>query len=317
MSRSGEASESGVVLVLILWVLALITAIVLGWAQEWRSEIRLAANFRGTQISRNLAEAGIYYALFKLEEVRQFRRGRGEEPDDSPRILWQGDQELHVLELPGGQVEIRVDDEAGKVNLNRANEQILTNLLATLGYKGDTLQTIVASIQDWRDNDNLTRLHGAERDYYLSLKPPYIPQDGPFVTVEELAWVRGLGQTPLLPQFSKWLTVQKTAYINVNTAPLPVLEALGLSGDQARTVIEARSAAPLRQKRDLPIFSQDQTSREFRQPLGFRPSPFYTIVARGISQNPRAQHVIKAIVRIMHSKTTPWEILYWADTYPG
>ena len=305
------------VLILIIWILALISAVIFGWAQEWRSEIRLAANFRGKQISRNLAEAGIHYALFKLEEARQFRRGRGQEPEDSARLLWQGDQELHVLELPGGQVEIRVDDEAGKINLNRAQEQILTQLFAALGYKGNDLEVIVASIQDWRDNDMLTRLHGAEGDYYRTLEPPYIPQNGPFATVEELAWVRGLGQSPLLPQLSRWLTVQKTSYINVNTAPVPVLEALGMSKDQAWTVIEARNTALLRQRRDLPILSQDQSSRGFRQRLGFRSSPFYTIVAKGTSQNPRAQHVIKAIVRIMHRKSSSWEMLYWADDYPG
>lgn len=305
------------VLVLILWVLALISAVVFGWAREWRSEIRLAANFRGQQISRNLAEAGINYALFKLEEARQFQRGRGQEAEDSPRLLWQGDQELHTLELPGGQVEIRLDDEAGKINLNRAPEQMLTQLFAALGYKGDVLEVIVASIQDWRDDDTLTRLHGAEGDYYRSLEPPYSPQNGPFATVEELAWVRGLRQSPLLPQFSRWLTVQKTSYVNVNTAPVPVLEALGLSGEQARTVIEARNTALLRQRRDLPIFPEDQAARRFRQPLGFKPSPYYTIVAKGISQNPKAQHTIKAIVRIMHRKSSSWEILYWADDYPG
>lgn len=305
------------VLVLIIWILALISAVIFGWAQEWRSEIMLEANFRGRQISRNLAEAGIHYALFKLEEARQLQRGRAQEPEGSFRLLWQGDQELHVLDLPGGQVEIRVDDEAGKINLNRAPEEILIQLFAALGYKGEDLETIVASIQDWRDNDTLTRVLGAEGDYYRSLEPPYFPPDGPFDTVEELAWVRGLGQSPLLPQFSRWLTVQRTSYINVNTAPLPVLVALGYSGDQAQSVIEARNTASLRQRRDLPILSQDQTTRGFRQPLGFRPSPFYTIVAKGTSQNPWAQYVIKAIIRIIHRKTSSWEILYWADDYPG
>ncbi len=60
------------VLILIIWILALISAVIFGWAQEWRSEIRLAANFQGRQISRNLAEAGIHYALFKLMEAGQF-----------------------------------------------------------------------------------------------------------------------------------------------------------------------------------------------------------------------------------------------------
>jgi len=306
-----------VVLILIIWILALISAVIFGWAQEWRSEIRLAANFQGRQISRNLAEAGIHYALFKMMEARQFRGGRAQEAEDSPQPLWQGDQRLHVLELPGGQVEIRVDDEAGKINLNRAQEEILTQLFAALGYKGDDLETIVASIQDWRDNDSLTRVKGAEGDYYRGLEPPYSPQNGPFDTVEELAWVRGVGQSPLLSQLSRWLTVQKTSYINVNTAPVPVLEALGLTGEQVRTVIEARNTALLRHRRDLPSLSQDQTSRGSRQPLGFRPSPFYTIVAKGTSQNPWAQYVIKAIVRIIHRKSSSWDILYWAEDYPG
>ncbi len=84
---------------------------------------------------------------------------------------------------------------SGKISLNALTDIsgiILKNLLVNQGVSPEDADTIVDSILDWKDADDLHRLHGAESDYYLSLPNPYKAGDVPFETLEVLALVKGV-----------------------------------------------------------------------------------------------------------------------------
>jgi len=104
---------------------------------------------------------------------------------------------------------------------------------------------IINPVKDWLDsgdNDAITGLNGAEKDYYQDLEPPYGCRNGPFRYVEELTRVKGI--TPelfysadeMLLGISRYVTVYGIAQsndkfiyngkININTADLPVIAAL-------------------------------------------------------------------------------------------
>src|SRR3990172_2894258 len=85
-------------------------------------------------------------------------------------------------------------DEGAKIGLNRADEVLLRHLFNNLGLDPDAQDVATDGILDWRDSDNLRRLHGAEADYYLGLPEPYAPKDGPFESVDELLLVRGISR---------------------------------------------------------------------------------------------------------------------------
>ena len=53
------------------------------------------------------------------------------------------------------------------------------------------------AIADWTDPDRMPRPGGAERDYYLGLRAPYLPADGPLGSVGELTLVRGVERAML------------------------------------------------------------------------------------------------------------------------
>jgi len=57
-------------------------------------------------------------------------------------------------------------------------------------------EMIADAILDWIDTDDEQREVGAERDYYSSQDPPYLPRNGPLGSIEELLMVRGV--TPAL-----------------------------------------------------------------------------------------------------------------------
>ena len=53
------------------------------------------------------------------------------------------------------------------------------------------------AIIDWRDSDDLHRLHGAEDEYYMKLPEPYHAKNGPFDSVDELLQAQVTGQPPV------------------------------------------------------------------------------------------------------------------------
>lgn len=313
--------EEGAVLLLILLVLTLISVLVLSWAQEWRTELKLASNFGEVHKCQRLAEAGIYYALGKLVTAKTAElkglQAIAPQTQGAADDLWQGDQRPHVLELPGGMVEVRIGDEGGKINLNFASEAVLNSLFAILGLPEPQIRTMVDSIQDWRTNDRSPRPYGAKSAYYLSLDPPYVAKNGKFETVEELAWVHGFEASPLIPQLSNWLTVQtKQPGINVNTAPLPVLLAAGFPQNVAQALIATRQVVPFRNFQEIPLTSTNPLLNRNQQ-FTFQTSPFFTITSTNMVKKSRGRYTIRAIVRLDIKQRVPWSILSWYDGFPG
>ena len=320
-AKSVTAREEGAVLLLVILILTLISVLVLSWAQEWRTELKLASNFAEAHKCQRLAEAGIYYALGKMVTAKTAETS-GMNPfapqarGDSG-ALWKGDQQPHVLELPDGMVEVRIGDEGGKINLNLATEPLLQNFFTMLGLPEPQVRIMVDSILDWRTKGSYPRLYGAKSPYYLSLDPPYVAKNGKFETVEELAWVRGFEASPLIPHLSRWLTVQTTgAGINLNTAPLEVLLAMGFSREAALNILSTRKVMPLRGFQEVPQAVANPVLGQGAQ-MSFRSSPFFTITSTGMVKKNSSRQTIRATVRLDPNQRVPWVIISWYSGFPG
>lgn len=311
--------ESGVVLLLIMLVLALISVLVLTWAQEWRTELQLAANYREARQCRRLAEAGVYYALGKLLETKIAEGQAGVATPQAavqPASGWQADQRVHELKLPGGVVAVRVEDEGGKLNLNRVSEENLAALFTFLGFAPERIPVMVDSILDWRSRGEQPRPFGAKSAYYMSLDPPYICRDGPFETVEELSWVRGFEAAYLASRLVEYLTVEGTGQgVNVNTAPLAVLEAAGLPPEVAQNIVATRQLEPIRGQQQIGQMAVTPVTGQALR-LTYVSSPFFTIKSTGMINKNGGSHTIKAIARIDVSTRSSWQILSWVDDFP-
>lgn len=321
-AKTMTAREEGSVLLLVILILTLISVMVLSWAQEWRTELKLASNFGEAHKCQRLAEAGIYYALGKLVTAKTAEMS-GMNPiapqaqrDSGP--LWQGDQQPHVLELPDGTAEVRIGDEGGKINLNLAPEPLLLNFFTVMGLPEPQVRIMVDSIQDWRTQGSYPRLYGAKSAYYLSLDPPYVAKNGPFETVEELAWVRGFEGSPLIPQLSRWLTVRSAEEggINLNTAPLEVLLAMGFARDTALNILATRQAMPLQNFQEMPQTGGNLLLGQGAQ-MSFRSSPFFTITSTGMVKKNSGRQTMRATVRLDANQRTPWVIISWYGGFPG
>jgi DNA uptake protein ComE-like DNA-binding protein len=91
----------------------------------------------------------------------------------------------------GDQLINGISDEESRLNINTAELQDLIKLR-------DMPPETAAAIVDWRDRDNDALPGGAEKDYYASLKPPYLPRNNDIQTIREMLLIRGVTSDLLL-----------------------------------------------------------------------------------------------------------------------
>jgi general secretion pathway protein K len=197
-ARSGQ-HQSGVALLLAIWVLTLLAVIAGEFMTSGRVRAAAEHNKRDDLLGLSLALAGYQAAKAALDvELDKISI------DESDQLLlhYKGVTDpvpavMTDVPLGGGTYSWRISVEGGLVNINKATPTLIANLLQQCGMgPGTERDTVVDSILDWRDKNREHHLNGAEEDYYRGLDPPYSCKDGPFDVVEELLLVRGV--TPKL-----------------------------------------------------------------------------------------------------------------------
>ena len=238
--------EGGVALIVVLLLLALLLTIVGEFSQAMRIEAVTAANFRSGITETWLAEAAYQRALAEIlpdalgheldvDGILVFRRTRLGTPAVPERL---------DVRVEPGRLSYRLTDESARINLNRATRDVLDRLLQDLGAEKTDRDTIIDSIQDWRDPNEEHRLNGAESDYYLALPMPYRSKNGDFNSVDELLQVRGMTREllygrPDAPGLAEHLTVFGPGVTNMNTASPVVLRALGFAPAEVDFIVVA------------------------------------------------------------------------------
>ncbi len=228
----GAGVASGIALIVVLWMLALLTIVVGTFAVLATTESMQARNVFDTTDARYAAEAGLHRAVVELRN-----------PDMETR--WVTDGRPHRFKFGAAEVEVSITDETGLIDLNaaaRGNPELLIQLLVSIGLDERDSELMLAAIQDWIDPDEETRNLGAEIDEYRAAGYPYGPANQPFGTVEELQQVIGTS-LELFRAVEPSLTVHSgRADFNPAFAPASVLRTIpDLDSEDVARFIEERS----------------------------------------------------------------------------
>ncbi|MEP6908403.1 MAG: type II secretion system minor pseudopilin GspK [Pseudoxanthomonas sp.] len=208
--------DTGAALILVLWLIALLTALIGAFALTARVEAMQGKVLSGGVQAQELARAGMEYSLVRLA-------------DSEPRTRWLPDGRLYPWRFAGGDLELRIVDETGKVDLNQAGQPLLSALMQVLGTERARAEQVSAAILDWRDADSLTQVNGgAEDPDYAAAGLAYGAKDAPFETVAEVEQV--LGMDPVLyARLEPYLTLYSgRGEPDPTYAQAPVLAAMGL-----------------------------------------------------------------------------------------
>lgn len=318
------SNKKGVVaLVLVIWIMVMLLALVGEFSYSMRTEMKITRNFKEEEEAYQLALAGIEQAKIELLSVRDLRTAYVNENDvlvffnESDTNDTEGEETERSNQLGRGSFEYMIIDEDGKININTAKAEQLRRLFLDSGVDTEEVSTIVDSILDWRDENSLHRLNGAEEDYYTSLERPYSCKDGPFSTIEELLLVKGM--TPEIyfgsaydnvkPEDQEaeeteeeeesyrgvagYLTVKGSELININTAQLPVLEAT-FGAVVADNIMIQRENGPI--KRPVGKSKVDST--------------FFTIISTGKNYDESITRTVKVLLQ---RQANDLVTLYWSD----
>lgn len=217
----------GAALLLVLWLVALLAALIGAFAFAARTEQLLGRSAADAVVAQQAARAGLEYALTRV----------GPATDEH---AWWPDGRSYPFRIGGVEVSVQVVDEQGKVDLNQASPALLSALLQAVGQEQAQAGPLAGAIVDWRDADSLTQPGGGAEDAdYAAAGRPYGARDGPFESTSELQQV--LGMTPeLYAALAPTITIHsRNPSPDPAFAPGPVLTALGLD---APTIIAAREA---------------------------------------------------------------------------
>lgn len=308
ISGDRYGSQRGIALIVTLWLLVILIVMVFSFSLSVRTESLAAYTNKERIENKFLAEAGIERAIMEIF-YRSFYKNQNVILDNSG--VWEADGTVYREQLEDGYYRTSIINESGKLDINSLSDMsgiILNNLLVNLGILKENADTIVDSILDWKDEDDLHRLNGAENEYYEALPKPYKAKNGPFDSVEELILVRGVTRDILYGSKERhglveFLTVHsKTGKINLKYAPKELLMAVpGMTDDTVEDIMNERKLK-LSGSISIDHINLNEMNSLTKQYIGTDESNVFTIDSSGYKNKEKHRYSIRATVAINSSK---------------
>jgi len=309
-----QRGQRGVALVLTILILTLLVVTGLEFNRAIRVEATLAGNYRDVTQASYIAQSGVEVARALIQD---------DDPSyDSLDERWAQFAVFAYLShrfFTDGNFTGQIVDESSKFNMNglidpygnvdpKKKDQ-LQRLLELLGYNPEVMDAIL----DWLDPDDQRRPLGAEREYYMALKRPYPPKNGPLDSLGEMLLIKGIDSsifygTDQREGVRNYLTIYSDRKININTASLPILLSLSAQVDKtmAQAVLDSRREKPFRSPEDLrsipgwgavyPQISSEITVQ----------SNYFSSEVQGNYHDSRA--IVQTVIRRAGKQTT---VLFW------
>lgn len=171
------ARQRGFALLVVLWTLGFLSLLGTALVAAGRQETQRSRNLLDSALAEARADGAVQQAIYALL-------------DPSP-ARWRPDGSRHVLRSGHYRIEVRLDDENGKINPNFAPVEMLQALLAQLGVPNQDATKLAAAIDRWRTP-------GGQTVQVASTQPLALPSGAPFETLDELGLLPGMPQDLLV-----------------------------------------------------------------------------------------------------------------------
>ena len=324
---AGVSSERGVALLIVLWIFIFLFVVAFDFSTGVREEATAAHRYSDDNQGYYLALAGFERGLY---EFLNQTGGRELQPVDKPKDIFDAAWREGTLGI--GTYRVRLVDESSKINLNRADENLLRRIFSNLGIEESLIGVLIDSIMDWRDQDDLHRTNGAEDEYYLSLNPSYTAKNGPFDSLEELLWVKGVSAS-LFYGYESSVTPDRDSprvglreifsvdspidRVNLRTASAPVIHVLlGIALEKCQAFVEERAKLGDKTLADLlPLLGIGSSEAALQMFIFTNPS-IVTVEAEGYASESPQPRRVKGVIRA-GGGNRGYELSRWVDREIG
>ena len=258
-----------------------------------RRETSIIANMRDKAQAIAIAEAGITFAQLNLLKVDKEQR-------------WRASGHIYPVRFNDADIRIKIQSESGKIDINKANEKLLTGLMAQTEADSILQQSLVNAILDWRDKDDLIRIDGAEKASYEAADLSYHPRNKPFQTIEELRLVLGI-TAEIFEQLKTMITVySKQTTVDLKTAEKKVI--LAVTNLESETIDSYIAERVNSEKNQLPtpVFPQANGKK-----ANTSAKKIYTVIVETQLNNGAKARIQVIMQKNSTNKSPPFIILDW------
>jgi general secretion pathway protein K len=244
-------NEKGMVLLLVLVVIALLSALLSEFAFSTLVDLRLTETFRDSTKAEYLALGGIKAGRMILQEDKNSYDAH------SQTEFWSiGIQDYPLAE---GNITVKIEDLDGRLWLNKlvdsaGNPNILyrerfIRLCSELAI--DSPATLADALIDWIDADHDPSPGGAEDGDYLAENPPYEATDAPLQSLDELYLVRGFN-AKTVSRLRPFVSSFGSGRLNINTAAPELLRSWDSESiSNIENLLSSRAKKPFTHLNDL------------------------------------------------------------------
>lgn len=245
--------ERGVALITVLLVVAIVTVVSATMVARQQLSIRASSNQMQARQAWHYALGG--EALARAMLARDLRGGaNGETGTAVDHLLEPWAQPLPAFEIDQGEILVRIEDLAGRFNLNDLLRDQQPNTAAVEQFRRLLLRLQIGApyaerLLDWIDPDQQpSGEYGAEDNAYLALDPPYRNAGRRLYDLSELRLLLDMREEDFQRLAPYVAALPPGVPLNVNTASAMVLSSLSdnLSLGAAESLVELRRAAPFR-----------------------------------------------------------------------
>ncbi|NRF48919.1 type II secretion system minor pseudopilin GspK [Pseudomonas stutzeri] len=250
--------QRGVALITVLLVVAIVTVVSAAMVARQQLSIRATSNQLQARQAWHYALGG--EALAQAILARDLRSAAGADPGAGgeaaavDHLLEPWAQPLPAFEIDQGEILVRIEDLAGRFNLNDLLRDQQPNPAAVEQFRRLLLRLQISApyaerLLDWLDPDQQPSGElGAEDNAYLALDTPYRSAGRRLHDLSELRLLLDMREEDFQRLAPYVVALPPNVPLNVNTASAMVLSSLSdsLSLGAAESLVELRRAAPFR-----------------------------------------------------------------------
>jgi general secretion pathway protein K len=237
------ASRPAFALLAVLWTLVGVAALAMGATLAARD---------ATSTARN--RIALTRAAWRAEQCAERVRAAidaalaADSGGATPSRAWGAVDRIVARALPSAPECVHSADPVGaRLDVNAASGPRLRRFFAWCGIAPNLADSLSDALLDWRDDDDVARTFGSERDDLTSAgRPP--PRNGPLADIRELRLVRGFDDLPPHAKANVWGSVSvEHGRTDLSHATPPVLGSLPgftLEVVERVTVLQSDSAMP-------------------------------------------------------------------------
>ena len=216
------AQDRGAALILVIWAIGLMAVIAALIARDSHLDALEGNRLRDAATGQMLIESGQRIALARLSQ-----------PAAGNSIGFP-----IVCDADAGRLLIDARPISALIDINAAQEEMLSALFISLGAQGPDAASFAARIADYRDGDTTIRAGGAEYPDYIRAGLDHGPANRPFTRTGELSEVLGLPPELVAAMLPHVTAHSHSVQINPLFASEKVLAAIQLFGSSAGPLME-------------------------------------------------------------------------------